>query len=101
VNVDQDQSASPNVGIKFDSQQFDTQFLKRHWLKVVIQEITSGRYWECKGVWTSDFQDATSFATCTAALAHANHLKLTDAQLILTRGSKAYGVIPLNSNASA
>ena len=101
MNLNQTASGSPSVGIRFDSQQFDTQFLKRHWLKVVIQEIPGGQYWECQGLWTSDLQEATSFATCTAALAHVTHLNLSNAQLVLTREAKAYGVIPLKARADA
>jgi len=101
VNLNKTESGSPSVGIRFDPQQFDTQFLKRNWLKVVIQEIPGGQYWECQGLWTSDLQEATSFATCTAALAHANHLNLSNAQLVLTRESKAYGVIPLKASVAA
>jgi hypothetical protein len=90
---------SPSVGIRFDTQQFDTQFLKRHSIKVVIQESPGGRYWECRGRWTSDLQAATSFSSCTAALEHATHLSLSDAQLVLTHESKACGVIPLKAGA--
>ena len=98
MNEDQVRAGSPNVGIGFDTRRFDTEFLKRHWIKVLIQEVPSGRYWESPGLWTEDFQEATSFATCTAAMAQATHLNLPGAQLVLTRESKAYGIIPLKGN---
>ena len=89
------QDGPPGVEIRFDTHRLDTRVLKRHSIKVVIQEMPGGRYWECQGLWTSDFQSATSFATCTAAMAHVAHLKLSNAQLVLTRESTAYGIIPL------
>jgi hypothetical protein len=98
MNMDTVRNGSTRCGIRFDTRKFDTDFLKRHWIKVLIQELPSGRYWECTGLWTSDYQAATSFATCTAAMAQAAHLNLPGAQLVLTRESKAYGIIPLKGN---
>src|SRR5688572_5083038 len=98
MSEDQVRAGSPNGGIRFDTRRFDTDFLKRNWIKVLIQEVPGGQYWQCTGLWTSEFQEATSFATCTAAMAQATHLNLASAQLVLTRESKAYGVIPLKGN---
>ena len=87
-----DQLAAPEAkgGITFD-----TQFLRRHFSKVVIQETSTGRFWQHPGVWTADTEKATSFRTCSAALEQATHLKLQNVQLVLTREIRECEVIPL------
>ncbi len=77
---------------------FDTQFLRRHFTKVVIQEMPTGRYWKSSGVWTANVDGATSFQTCSAALEQATHLKLQNVQLVLTREIKECEVIPLKAS---
>ena len=77
---------------------FNTQLLRRHFTKVVIQEMPTGRYWESNGVWTTDIDHATIFRTCTAALEQATHLKLQNVQLVMTREIKELEIIPVKTS---
>ena len=76
----------------------NTQFLRRNSSKVLIQEASTGRYWQSTGVWTSDVDKATTFRTCSAALEQATHLKLQNVQLILAREIKECEVIPIKTS---
>lgn len=95
MNLKAVKANSADRQIRFNTHRFDTQFLTRHWLQMVIQEVPGGRYWERHGSWTSDLQHAACFVTCTDALSLATRLGLSAAQLVLIRQSKAYGVVPL------
>ena len=74
---------------------FASKFLRRDSTKVVIQEIPTGRYWDSKGIWTSDFENATAFLSCYAALEQMDRYRLSNVQLILARELKEYQIIPL------
>lgn len=63
----------------------DTQLLRRHVSKVLIQEAATRRYWQSAGIWTTDAARASSFASYSAALEEATRLKLQNLQVILTR----------------
>lgn len=88
----------PVVPVPISGSKFDTQFLRRHFTKVVIQETPTRRYWGNTGIWTSDVEKATSFRTCSAALEHATHLKLQNVQLVLTRELKECETIPIKTS---
>jgi hypothetical protein len=79
----------------------DTQFLRRHFTKVVIQEIPTRRYWKGTGVWTSEIDKATTFRSCSAAMEDATHLKLKNVQLVLTRELRECEVFPLKTSIRA
>ena len=89
------QLGAPNAkdGIKFD-----TQFLRRHFSKVVIQEVPTRRFWQSTGIWTADVDKATSFRTYSAALEQATLFRLQYVQLVLTREIKECEVIPLKAS---
>lgn len=91
------QEDATSTGIRIDTRQFDTLFLRRNWISVVIQEVPGGRYWECQGHWTGDLEAATRFASCAAAMAHASELHRPRLQLVLLRESRACGVIPFSA----
>jgi hypothetical protein len=93
MSLNQLEKTNPKAGVKFD-----TQFLRRHFSKVVIQESPTGRFWQNSGVWTTDLEKATSFQTCSAALEQATHLKLQNVQLVLTREIKECEIIPLKAS---
>jgi len=90
-----DQLGPPNAkhGTKFD-----TQFLRRNFAKVVIQEVPTRRFWQSTGIWTTDVDKATSFRTCSAALEQATLFRLQYVQLVLTREIKECEVIPLKAS---
>ncbi len=95
IGVSLNQTGSPDSksGIKCD-----TQFLRRHFLQVVIQEIATGRYWQRTGLWTYNRDMATAFQSCSAALEQATHLQLQNVQLVLTREIKECEVIPIKTS---
>jgi hypothetical protein len=74
----------------------DTQFLTRHCIKVVIQEIPTRRFWGSGGVWILDIEKATSFDSRSAALETASHQNLHNVQLVLSREIKEWEIIPIN-----
>jgi len=92
MGLDQLAASAARGGIKFD-----TQLLRRHLSKVVIQETATGRFWQSTGLWTTDPKKATSFQTCSAALEEATLLKLQNVQLVLTREIKECEIIPLKT----
>jgi hypothetical protein len=79
---------------------FDTQFLRRHFTKVVIQEIPTRRYWQTLGVWTSNIEAARTYDSCTKALEEALFLKLKNVQLVLNREFKEWEIIPIKTSIS-
>jgi hypothetical protein len=93
MSLNQFEKANSKAGVKFD-----TQFLRRHFSKVVIQETATRRFWQNSGIWTTDLEKATSFQTCSAALEQATHLKLQNVQLVLTREIKECEIIPLKTS---
>jgi hypothetical protein len=93
ISLKQLGETNPKAGVKFD-----TQYLRRHFSKVVIQESATGRFWQNAGFWTTDLEKATSFQTCSAALEQATHLKLQNVQLVLTREIKECEIIPLKTS---
>lgn len=101
VNLEDMNLEPTRVSAAQGGNRFDTQFLRRHFTKVLIQEIPTRRYWEERGVWTSDIEKATNFQTCSAALEHATHLKLPNVQLVLTREPRECEVIPLRTSIRA
>jgi hypothetical protein len=96
MSLDQSEVASRGFGTKFD-----TQSLRRHFTKVLIREIPTGRYWESNGFWTSDIGKATSFHDCTAAFEEVTHWRLPLVQLVLTRELVVRQVIPLKTSVRA
>ena len=93
MNLNQFPVAASSAGNKFD-----TQFLRKHFTKVVIQEMPTRRYWGSSGVWTFDIEKATIFRTCSAAHEEAMHLKLPNVQLVLIRELKEFEIIPLKAS---
>jgi hypothetical protein len=96
MSLNQLGETNPKAGVKFD-----TQFLRRHFSKVVIQESPTGRFWQNSGIWTTDIEKATSFRACSAAFEEATHLKLQNVQLVLTREIKETEVIPIKTSVRA
>jgi len=64
----------------------------------MIQETSTGRYWQSSGIWTSNVDNATSFQSCSAALEQTAHLKFQNVQLVLTREITECEVIPLKTS---
>lgn len=74
----------------------DTQFLSRHCVKVVIQEIPTRRFWGSGGVWILEIEKATTFDSRSAALEAASRQNLHNVQLVLSRELKEWEIIPID-----
>lgn len=81
----------------FRGSKCDTQILRQVLTKVVIQEIATRLYLSVGDFWTLDIEDATVFDSRAAALAEARNLQLQDVQLVLSRVTKEWEIIPVES----
>ena len=79
----------------------NTQFLSRHCLKVVIQEVPTRRFWGSGGVWVLDIEKATTFDSRSAALEAASHQNLHHVQHVLSRELKEWELIPIDSRSKS
>jgi hypothetical protein len=59
----------------------------------VIQEIPTRLYLSVGDFWTLDIEDATVFDSSSAALEKATNLKLQNVQLVLSRVTKEWEII--------
>ena len=82
----------------FRGNTYDTQILRQVLTKVVIQEIPTRLYLSVGDFWTLDIENATTFDSRSAALEKATHLKLQNVQLVLSRVTKEWEIIPIKTN---
>ncbi len=75
----------------------DTQILRQVLTKVVIQEIPTRLYLSVGDFWTLEIEDATVFDSHSAALAQARNLKLENVQLVVSRVTKEWEIIPVEA----
>jgi hypothetical protein len=81
----------------FRGNEFDSQILRQVLTKVVIQEIPTRLYLSVGDFWTLDIEDATTFDSRSAALEEATNLKLQNVQLVLSRVTKEWEIIPVET----
>jgi hypothetical protein len=81
----------------FRGNKHDTQILRQVLTKVVIQEIPTRLYLSVGDFWTLDIEDATIFDSSSAALEKATNLELQNVQLVLSRVTKEWEIIPVET----
>jgi hypothetical protein len=74
---------------------YDTEFLRRHVSKVLIQDAVTRRYLTVADLWTPQADQAMPFRSGSAAMEHVTRKKLTRVQLVLTRAITFSEVIPM------
>jgi hypothetical protein len=74
---------------------FDTQMVRRVFTQVVIQEIPTRLYLSDGDFWAVDIEDARSFDSSFCALEAATHLKLKNIQLVTSRVTKEWEIVPV------
>jgi hypothetical protein len=73
---------------------YDTQFLSRHSTTVIIQDAATRRYLAAPDFWTPHPDQALTFRSGSAAMAHVHLKKLVNVRLVLTRAITVSEVIP-------
>ncbi len=77
---------------------FDTDFLRRHSTKVVIQETATRRYLTAAGLWNISRDQACTFRSGSAAMEAVKQQKLTQVRLVLTRDITFSEIIPVTNS---
>jgi hypothetical protein len=81
----------------FRGHKSDTQIVRQVLTKVVVQETATRLYLSVGDFWTVDIEDATIFDSHSAALEAATILKLQNVQLVLSRVTKEWEIIPVET----
>ncbi len=84
-----------NFGIKANS--FDTEFLQRQSVHVLVQQKDSHRYLAADGSWTDTAEAAARFQSGSAAMEQIVKRRLARVQLVLTREIRVSEVIPVDT----
>jgi len=79
----------------FRGKNFDSQMLRRVFTQVVIQEIPTRLYLSAGDFWAVDIENATRFDSPAAALEAATNLKLQNIQLVTSRVTKEWEIVPV------
>ncbi len=79
----------------FRGKNFDTQMVRRVFTQVVIQEIPTRLYLSAGDFWAVDIENAISFDSSSCALETATHLKLKNIQLVTSRVTKEWEIVPV------
>lgn len=87
----------PTDSATFRGHDSETQILRQVVSKVVIQEILTRLYLSVGDFWTLDIENATVFDSRSAALEAATNLKLQNVQLVLSRVTKEWEIIPVET----
>jgi hypothetical protein len=88
-------STPPNQVAPASATGYDTEFLRRHSSKVLIQDAATRRYLTATGLWTTQPELAMTFRSGSSALEHVNRLKLNNVNLVLSRAITVSEVIPM------
>ena len=75
----------------------DAQIRRQVLTKVVIQEIPTRLYLSVGDFWTLDMESATIFDSPSSALEKTTNLKLQNVQLVLSRVTKEWEIIPVDT----
>ena len=81
----------------FRGKKSEAQILRQVHTKVAIQEIPTRLYLSVGDFWTVDIEDATIFDSRSAALEKATDLQMQNVQLVLSRVTKEWEIIPLKT----
>lgn len=81
----------------FRGKKSEAQILRQVHTKVVIQEIPTRLYLSVGDFWTVDIEDATIFDSHSAALEKATDLQIQNVQLVLSRVTKEWEIIPVEA----
>lgn len=84
----------------FRGKKSEAQILRQVHTKVVIQEIPTRLYLSVGDFWTVDIEDATIFDSHSAALEKATDLQMQNVQLVLSRVTKEWEIIPVEARIS-
>jgi hypothetical protein len=84
----------------FRGKKSEAQILRQVHTKVVIQEIPTRLYLSVGDFWTVDIEDATIFDSRSAALEKATDLQMQNVQLVLSRVTKEWEIIPVEARNS-
>lgn len=84
-----------NFGVT--ANRFDTEFLQRQSVHVLVQQKDSHRYLATDGSWTDGAEAAAKFQSGSAAVEQIVKRRLARVQLVLTREIRVSEVIPVET----
>ena len=90
-------TSQPTHSALFRGNKSDTRILRQVLTKVVIQETLTRLYLSVGDFWTLDIENATVFDSSAAALEKATNLELQNVQLVLSRVTKEWEIIPFET----
>jgi len=90
-------TTQPTHSGTFREKNHDTQILRQVHTKVVIQEIPTRLYLSVGDFWAMDIENATVFDSPSAALEKTTNLDLQNVQLVLSRVTKEWEIISVET----